>query len=840
MPPVVGALGAIGTAIAASPILTFAAQIGASLVLSAVAQRLQRRPASFEQQTSIRAPVVPRDMVYGTVRKGGTMIFAHVTQGDATEFGRSDHLHLIFAVAGHQIQGIEKIYFDGELAWNIHTGATDRYADSIVAETRRGTPDQSAFAVPFLPADLWTPAHRCRGVALAYLRLRGNAEDFPNGIPNITFLVHGRDTIFDPRTGLFGFSRNSALCVADYMSSRQYGLALPYGVEGGIDTAPLIEAANVCDEAVARPGGGTEPRYTTDGVISSAAQPKETIEGLLTAMGGKVIYSGDRWAVQAAAYRNPTVALGPGDIREAGITVQTRRSRADNFNAVRGQFVSPERDWQPDDFPTVRSSVYLGEDQGLDAWRDLSLPFTVSAATAQRLAKIELERVRRQQVIQVSGMLAAWRAKVGDTVSLTYPRWGYSAKPFEVRKVTLRIDGGALVPDLTLAEVSPLQYDWDASEEQIYAAAPQTNLPDPFAVGAPGVPQVTEALFETRSGTVEVKASLTWGASAGPFLDFYEVQSRRLASADGVATGEAFATLVRTSLTNAEQFNVSPGQWEWRVRAVNTLGRQSGWATTAGAVLGFSAPPVALTAVTIQTNGNTAILKWALPSDADVRVGGRVQIRHSASASPSWANSVSMDEVPGSSTTATVPLKPGTYLLRPVDSSGIFGPVTMVATKGASWVPFANVTVINEHPTWLGEKANVQIEGTSIRLTDVSAQGVYSFNGALDLGLERAVRLRSEIDVSAITLNATIDDRLDLIDTWPDFDGIDGADTDVIVEVRTTDDNPAGSPVWTDWTRLDATEEAFRGAQFRARLISNSADYNPLVAALSIRVDEAS
>jgi hypothetical protein len=247
---------------------------------------------------------------------------------------------------------------------------------------------------------------------------------------------------------------------------------------------------------------------------------------------------------------------------------------------------------------------------------------------------------------------------------------------------------------------------------------------------------------------------------------------------------------------------------------------------------------VALTSVTIQTNGNNAILKWALSADVDVRIGGRIQIRHSASASPSWSNSVSMDEVAGSSTTAAVPLKPGTYLLRAVDSSGIPGPVVMVETKGATWVPFANVDQIDEHPSWTGTKTNVSIDGSSIKLTNVANPGTYAFAGALDLGLEKAVRLRSVIDVSAITLNSTIDDRDDPVDLWFDFDDTEGAEIDVIVEARTTDDDPGGTPTWGPWTRLDATETAFWGAEFRARLLSYSADYNPVVSALSVIVDE--
>ncbi len=842
MPPVVGAVGGafagLTALMAASPLVAAAVQIGASLVLSAAARALAPRPTSQAQTVSVRAPVVPRDIVYGRVRKGGVLIFAHRTRNDGRDF-----LHLIYALAGHRIDAIEKVYFDGQLAISDASagfaGVVERYRDSLIYRTRLGTDDQTAITADFLPTSLWTPAHRCRGIPLVYLRLRGEADDYPNGIPNVTFEIRGRADIFDPRTGTTGYTNNAALCLADYLSWSRFGLGLGYGVEGGIDTATLIAAANVCDEVVERIGGGTEQRYRCDGVLSSAAAPKENIEALLTAMGGRAIYSGDRWRIYPAAYVTPTVALTPADIRENGITVQTRRSLADNFNRVRGQFVSPENDWQPDDFPAYRSAVYLAEDQGIESWRDLVLPMTTSAGTAQRLAKIELERTRRQQVVQVSGMLSAWRAQVGDTVTLDYPRWGWNAKPFEVRKVTLAIDSGALLPELTLAEASPLQYDWNATEEQIYAAAPRTDLPDPFVIAPPGVPQVQEELYETLNG-VRTRLLITWPMSDGPFLDFYEVQVRQTTLANGAATGQAFRTLVRTTLTSATIEDAAQGAWEIRVQAVNTLGRRSEWVTRSVTVVGVAAPPVALQEVTIQSAGGLAVLKWRLPLDLDVRVGGRVRIRHSSLGVPTWQNSVSMDEVAGNQTVAVVPLKPGTYLLRAVDAGGLEGPVAAVSTKGIQATPFVPSTSLVEHPTWSGAKSNVEVNGFSqLTLANPASEGVYSFSATMDLGVVKAVRLRSVIEATGVDPGLLFDDLEGNFDDIEGlFDNPSGALIDVIVEGRFTDDNPAGSPTWGPWTRIDSNEIAFRGAQFRARLSVEKPEFNVILAALSVVADE--
>ena len=211
-----------------------------------------------------------------------------------------------------------------------------------------------------------------------------------------------------------------------------------------------------------------------------------------------------------------------------------------NFNGVRGQFVSPENDWQPDDFPAYASDVYLAEDGGEQKWRDISLPFTISAAMAQRLAKIELERARRQMTVRLSGKLSAWAATVGDVVTLSYARWGFAAKPFEVQGVSLDLtasgDGVLLLPELVLRETSPLVYDWTASEEQIYAAAPRTALPRAHDIPAPGPPQVTEEIYVTRDGGgLKVLAKITWAAAPSGFVAAYQLQARRSEAADWLA-----------------------------------------------------------------------------------------------------------------------------------------------------------------------------------------------------------------------------------------------------------------------------------------------------------------
>ena len=83
-----------------------------------------------------------------------------------------------------------------------------------------------------------------------------------------------------------------------------------------------------------------------------------------------------------------------------------------------------------------------------------------------------------------------------------------------------------------------------------------------------------------------------------------------------------------------------------------------------------------------------------------------------------------------------------------------------------------------------------------------------------------------------------IDARLDPIDAWADFDGTDGAQTDVVLEVRESDDDPAGAARWSDWGRIDNHEVEARAIEARAWLRTEDAAYTPVVSRLRLYADE--
>src|SRR6185437_11832774 len=84
-----------------------------------------------------------------------------------------------------------------------------------------GTPDDGDTThLIHPPAQNWTTACSLQGKTAVHVRLHYNDVYFSNGIPQISFLVHGKDDIYEPRTSppSYTYTENAALCTADYLA----------------------------------------------------------------------------------------------------------------------------------------------------------------------------------------------------------------------------------------------------------------------------------------------------------------------------------------------------------------------------------------------------------------------------------------------------------------------------------------------------------------------------------------------------------------------------------------------------------------------------------------------
>ena len=191
-----------------------------------------------------------------------------------------------------------------------------------------GTPNQGNTGDLQKPStNPWSSNCSLVGRTAVFIRLNYDDNIFANGVPEISFLVHGKNDIYDPRTSTHGYTENPALIIADYMTNADYGYRCQYGTE--INVNDLITDANVCDEPVALAAGGTEPRYTCNGSFHLAMLRGEILQHLLSSCGGRLTHSAGRFRCNPAAWPGIAYVLGG-----SGITGWTPRESAINSDGL--------------------------------------------------------------------------------------------------------------------------------------------------------------------------------------------------------------------------------------------------------------------------------------------------------------------------------------------------------------------------------------------------------------------------------------------------------------------------------------------------------------------------
>ena len=627
-----------------------------ALVLGTLSSALTKSPAGFGggiggTTVTGRNSIAPRQIIYGRNRVGGTIVYMEGTNSNK-------YLHMVIALAGHEIDAIEKVYFgDEEVVFdgngNVTTG---KYANKVRIKTALGTDDQVAFTDLVSESDgKWTSNHRLRGVAALYVRLEHDQDKFFGGVPNISALIRGKK-VYDPRTTSTAWSQNPALCLNDYLTNSDYGLGCVYANE--IDASALIAAANICDEDVSLVAGGTENTYELNGSFNTGSTPETIINSMLTSMIGKAVWSGGKWRIMAGAYYTPNIDFDEGDLR-SGFKVQTRVSRRENFNSVKGTHPSATENYVATEFPSVIGDAttnatmanYVAEDNGEIVYKTIELPFTVSSTMAQRIAKIELERARQQITLTLPLKLVGLKAKVGDVITVTNTRMGWSSKPFEVVGMTMTY-GEEMGVDVELRETASEVFDWTVgTDEKDYDPAPNTNLPNAFDISAPTDLAISATNTVTPDGSTQSGLLVTWTPPLNSFVTQYEVQYIRGASnfdwgsitnnatesvnygsittaaessadygnvADATASGEVeYNTQFVTTPYFVIATAVAGAEYAVRVRAVNSFGVRSSFVTSNETTYGDETPPNVPSEITANGGYKEITLTWVNPTVSD-------------------------------------------------------------------------------------------------------------------------------------------------------------------------------------------------------------------------------
>jgi predicted phage tail protein len=361
---------------------------------------------------------------------------------------------------------------------------------------------------------------------------------------------------------------------------------------------------------------------------------------------------------------------------------------------------------------------------------------------------------------------------------------------------------------------------------------------------------VTETLTLVALGVVGVKATVSWNtvSTAISYVVRYQRENGNIIE-------------LTTANSTVDISPLEEGTYTFSVIAVNALGRRSQESEIDVTIYGKTLPPADVENFQLAAIGGNAHITYTPSTDLDVSVGGYLRVKHSPLTTlADWSAAVDIGpSIPGDSSSAVLPLVSGTYLAKWVDSSGneSESPVS-IYTNAPTLIDFNAVETVTEHPTWPGTKTDVMydpdLEGIKLVSSedwdsdelmdseefvdagDVISSGEYVSATTIDLGAVMTSRLTATLLAEAFSVS-------DLVDSDEDWDSTEFVDVTTgstglaQIYVRTTDDNPGGSPIWGAWEPFFMGDWAARAFQFKVILSSGDVSDNVLVKEMSVTVD---
>jgi hypothetical protein len=641
--------------------------VGASLILGGIAQASQHQLGT---SIATRQGAADQQYVYGRSRVGGTIIYESITSGNA-------HYNAVVVHASNSCVGVVALYLDGKQLWFSNPGGAPVYIpgtttpvalDSVTHnspipltsyrddgqthydasgnpynfgghvywESRNGTVTQTTFTDLTADDPIWPSTATASGHCCSYIQLNYDSATFPNGLPSIRVDIIGKNDIYDPRSGTYGFSENPALIAADVLCHTAYGLQCVYANE--INQAQLIASANVCDELIALASSGYEPTYSCNGTFSSNLAPGDILRGILDSMAGRMTCVNGIWNIYAGYFSGAAMTLDQTSL-VAPIKWKFNRKYRDLVNAVKASFVCPtspyvsagpglpygqkisgvfDGEWHQVDAPNYMQDIQHGyaadanliADNNVRLWLDTRYPFTISVATVQRLMKIALMRNRQQGAGTLAFSLAGYPLQPLDVFQFTYPRFGWADKLLEVQQTRLNItepsgtEASRVYVEMDVVETDPSVYSWSATEELPLQDNLPPQLPNMAYCQPPGALTLesdSTTMVQGADGIQRSQIKCSWTGVTDAFINRgggYELQYQQT----GTTTWFPYSQF-GGQVTSCYLGNVNDGvNYTVQVRSYNTSGAYSVWIQDSITVANANSN---ITTSTFQVNGTS-------------------------------------------------------------------------------------------------------------------------------------------------------------------------------------------------------------------------------------------
>jgi len=368
-----------------------------------------------------------------------------------------------------------------------------------------------------------------------------------------------------------------------------------------------------------------------------------------------------------------------------------------------------------------------------------------------------------------------------------------------------------------------------------------------------------EVLFDA-GGIAKAKLLISWQPVLG--VSTYRVEWRKDSDNWNIQT---------VSRLDYEIIDTTEGQYEVKIYSVASNLRSSTQpAQLTQQAFGKTALPATPSGLSIIPNSETtAILSWDRSAELDVLIGGKVIIRHSTLLTGAvWQDSQDIvSAAAGSQTQKQVPLLEGTYLVKFEDDGGRRSAAAATAAVDLPTpqprLPVQSYREDQESPPFSGNVTNMIYSseqdglilslgvfvddlatdgdwdalGTIDGLSSNLGSGEYEFGSTYDFGAVYDVNMRRYFVTRPFLPGDLWDDQTDLIDTWPDIDGDELDQVNAVLYVRSTPDDPGGSPTWSDWHEFVNAINRGRAFQFKTIATSTSERQNIIIDELGAELE---
>ena len=749
--------------------------------------------------------------------------------------------------------------------------------------------------------------------------IRGIKVQLPSNASVDTSTHLGRVTYSGVWDGTFGaatWCNDPAWCLWDLLTNTRYGASIP---TSSLDRYDFYSISQYCNELVDNGKGGKEPRFSCNLLINSRDEVYNVIQEMTSLFRGIAYYGAGSLVLQQDKPSDSQYLLGPSNVVEgifaySGTSQKARHTTAtvawqsyDTLGEVEYEYV--------EDADAVAKYGIINKDikalgcysQGqahrAGKWALLSeqnLTETVTFSVAIDSGII----LRPGMVIDIADPLKSGSRRSGRISSATTTVVTIDSTTDltidETKSPTLSvllptglvetraidgIDGRAITVTSAFSEAPNANSIWLVETTDVQSQQYRVLNVAEAGDGIYGVTaleynstiynaiETDNKLTERDISNLSAKPDAPTSLSGSEFL--YQSGQSVFSGFDLSWTStrqrvNEFRVKYRIDNDNWTQVNTtSPslriegtraGKLYVQITAANYLNKVSDVASSEFTLLGKTAVPGNVQNLTFEAiNNNSGRLRWTQTVDLDVKVGGKVYIRHSSltDGSATWSNSVDLIEAKsGSATEAIVPLVEGEIIVKFADDGGRLSAgetsVIIDLPDAVGSLALLNRREDQDDPPFQGTKTDCFYSSEYDALTldgaddiddeadfdaieifdilgDVVSSGNYVFNDTQDLGAVYSLDLKRYFVTRGYYPSDLVDSRAENVDDWDDWDGDVVDKVNAKLMVRRTSDDPSGTPTWSSWQEFVNGTFKGRGFQFRVDMTSTDVAQNILI-----------